>query len=120
MNNRILIIEKDKEAARLRKDILEFSDFNYHCYISDSMLKVGSILQNKSITTLLVDKDLEDSNFYRDIKKFKTSFPHMRIILMAKTISPEEALKAREHYVDEFCEKNDDYPSLINAIEEVI
>jgi hypothetical protein len=96
------------------------SDFGYECRIIQQMDDYNERLKIQAIDILLVDKDFPDPGLYRKIKRMKTNYPSMRVIMLADQVMPHELMKAQEHFIEGFCQKGDDYLTLINTIEQVI
>ncbi|MCA9398317.1 MAG: response regulator [Candidatus Omnitrophica bacterium] len=120
MNSRILIVDAQKEQAQLLKDILESADFGYQCRLADSLEQVKDRLRAKNIDVMLVDHALPEERLYEKLQRLKLKNRAVRMIMLADEISPEEAVKARDHFMEGFCSKSEDYPALINTIEQVI
>lgn len=120
MNKLILILSDSPAEIQLLMDVLEAADFGYECRIIQHIDALSERLKKQAIDILLVDKDFPDPGLYRKIKRMKTNYPSMRVIMLADQVMPHELMKAQEHFIEGFCQKGDDYLTLINTIEQVI
>lgn len=120
MNKIILILSESPAEIQLLTDVLEAADFGYECRIIQQMNDLNERLKIQAVDVLLVDKDFPDPGLYRKIKRMKIYYPSMRVIMLADQVMPHEMMKAQEHFIEGFCQKGEDYLTLINTIEQVI
>jgi len=120
MRKLIFILSESLGEIQLLMDVLEAADFGYECRVIQFIDEVTERLKIQTADILLVDKDFPDPGLYRKIRRLKINYPSMRVIMLADQVMPHELMKAQEHFIEGFCQKGDDYLTLINTIEQVI
>ncbi len=120
MNQSILIVDESQEAANLLKDVLESSGFGYQCWIVRSIDGVVPLLMSRKIQIVLIDSALCDERKYQKLKKIRLVHHQIRILMLATEMDARQMQLAKDYHIDQFCLKEDDYPALIDSIEQVI
>ena len=120
MNNSILIVDPSAQEAELLKTILESAGFGYRCGTVAGMEALPAAVAAAQAEVLLVDLDLLDDPAWRRLNKLKRENRGLRVYVLAREVTPEQYRRAQEHALDGFCQKDDDYPAMIDSIEQTI
>ncbi|MGE0269344.1 MAG: hypothetical protein AB7S78_12915 [Candidatus Omnitrophota bacterium] len=120
MNKSILLLSKICEETQVLIDVLEAANFGYFCRKVHTLDEAGVVLKTNPVDIFLVDKEYPDTALYGKLKKIRMNCPQLRIILLADQVSPQEMIKAQEHFIECFCPMREDFLTLINTIEQVI
>lgn len=120
MGKLIAMLSLIPAEIQMMKDVLEGAGFGYQCRIVSSFDDVARLMATETLDILLADKDYPDEALYRKIRKVRINAPRLRVIMLADQVTPQELGKATEHFIEAFCQKNDDFLTLINTIEQVI
>lgn len=120
MNNSIAIVDPSVDDAELLKNVLEEAGFGYRCRIVSRLEQFGDVFAGAVPDLILVDQELIDGAALRQLQKLKRAHRGLRVIILAHEVSADLHRRAQEHALDGFCRKGDDYPDLIDSIEQTI
>ncbi|MCA9403043.1 MAG: response regulator [Candidatus Omnitrophica bacterium] len=120
MNNLITIVDPLADEADLLKRVLEEAGFGYRCRTLSQLDQLGDAFSAGEADVVLVDQDLIDGTALRLLHKLKRNHRGLRVLILAHEVSQDLYRRAMEHALDGFCLKGDDYPALIDSIEQTI
>lgn len=120
MNNQIAIVDSSADDGQLLKDILEAAGFGYQCKVITSAESFSAEVESDAVEVALIDQSFIDGPFLRRLQKWKRTYCKLRIYVLALEVTAQQLAQAQEHGIDGFCQKVDDYPALIDSIEQTI
>ena len=112
--NSILIIDDEKEICESVKMILEYEDYDvsYSTSANEGMTK----LSNKNFSALLLDIQMPEMSGFEVIKKVKSRYPNLSVVIISAHGSLENAIKATKLGAFDFIEKPIDREKLLISI----
>lgn len=120
MNNPIIIADPSSEEADLLKSILESAGFGYRCRTVPDIDGLNALVTADDAQVILVDQGLIEPAVLRRLNRIKREHPGLRVYVLAREVSAEQYRAAQEYSLDGFCQKDDDYPAMIDSIEQTI
>ena len=118
--NSILIIDDEKEICESVKMILEYEnyDVSYSTNASECLTK----LSENNFSALLLDIQMPEMSGFEVIKKVKSRYPNLSVVIISAHSSLENAIKATKLGAFDFIEKPIDREKLLisvrNAVEQ--
>lgn len=102
------------------KTVLDAAGFGYRCRIAAAVEEIADLLAGEKADIILIDKALADPRALRSLQKLKQTTRDLRIYVLAQEMTLVEYQRVQEYFMDGFCQKEDDYPTLISTIEQAI
>jgi len=116
--NKILIIDDEKEICESIKMILEYE--GYEVDFSTSALQGLKLVEENTVSCLLLDIQMPEMNGFEVLKKVKENIPSLSVIIISAHGSVENAIKATRLGAFDFIEKPIDRDKLLISVRNAV